>query len=131
MKARSLVFTMGITLAGLSLESVARADDPVADALYQEGRRAVIAKDWATACKKFQESHDREPAPGTLLNLADCEENRGRLVDALAHFEAAGRLFQVGDERVTYAKQRASGIERRVPKLTLRLHPTSPTGTVV
>src|SRR5688572_30934554 len=111
--------------------AIASAADPRAEQLYQEGRKAASAKDWDVACKKFKESHDREPAPGTLLNLGDCEEKRGKLVAAQSHFVAAGRLFRVGDERSIYAKQRAAQLERRTPKLALRLHPSSPVGTNV
>lgn len=105
--------------------------DSSADALYKEGRAAAIAKNWEVACKKFQESHDREPAPGTLLNLADCEENRGLLTNAFSHFESASRLFKAGDERVNYAKQRMAALDRRIPRLTLRLSPSTPTGANV
>lgn len=125
--ASFLAVLISLILAGSS----ARAEDATAEALYQEGRRAAAAKDWATACKKFRESHDREPAPGTLLNLADCEENQGKLLGALTHFEAAARLFPAGHERSGYAKERAASVGRRVPKLTVRLHPASPTGTRV
>lgn len=118
-----------LLLAGtsVSISRTASADE-LAEVLYQEGRQAARAKDWATACKKFRESHDREPAPGTLLNLADCEENQGKLRDALAHFDAASRLFHAG-ERLTYARQRAAAVERRIPKMTVRLRPTSPIGS--
>ena len=119
-----------VVAAGTTLPGVARADE-LAEQAYQEGRRAALAKDWTTACAKFRESHDREPAPGTLLNLADCEENAGKLLDALAHFEAASRLSKPGTERATYASQRALAVERKVPRLTLRLHPSAPTRTRV
>jgi len=131
MNTRALSFAATLVLACLSVPRVARASDPIAEALYQEGRHAADAHDWALACRKYRESHDREPAPGTLLNLADCEDNRGNLVDALAHFEAASRLFRAGDERIAYARQRGAATERRLPRLTLRLHPASPTGTVI
>ena len=130
-RPRALLLAAALALAGAAAEGVARAEDPAAEALYQEGRRAVIAKDWALACQKFRESHDREPAPGTLLNLADCEENRGAWLEALAHFQSAERLFRAGDPRGAYAKQRALALDHRMPKLTLRLHPASPIGTVV
>lgn len=124
-------FLPAALLMGLSMSfsRTALADDSVAETLYQEGRRAASAKDWELACRKFRESHDREPAPGTLLNLADCEEKRGLLTEAMAHFEAASRLFR--DERGPFAKERAIAIEKRLPRLTLRLEPTSPTDTTV
>ena len=51
-------------LVWLAPAAVAAAD-PMAEQLYQEGRKAAAAKDWDVACRKFKESHDREPAPGT------------------------------------------------------------------
>jgi hypothetical protein len=131
MHHRRTLYVLVTLVAMTGAARVALADDPRAEALYQEGRRAAQAKDWATACAKFRESHDREPAPGTLLNLADCEENRGKLLDAMARFEAAARLFKAGDDRATYARQRVVAIEKRLPKLVLRVQPTAPTGTTV
>jgi hypothetical protein len=115
----------------MAFSPVARANDTQAETLYQEGRRAAQAKDWATACKKFKESHDREPAPGTLLNLADCEEHRAKLVDALDHFESAARLFPAGNERALYATERASALGKRIPRLTVRLASSATPGTTV
>jgi hypothetical protein len=114
----------------LLITSVARADD-TAESLYQQGRDAAQAQNWEVACKKFKESHDREPAPGTLLNLGDCEEHLSKLVAATERFEAASRLFRPGDARIDYARQRAAAIDKRVPRLTLRLAPTAPTGSTV
>lgn len=98
----------------------AYASDPIAERLYRDGRAAAQVKDWDRACALFQQSQNREPAPGTLLNLADCEEHRGKLVTATAQYNAAARLFQSGDERTTYAKQRASTLEKRIAKLRIR-----------
>ena len=105
------------------------AGDVTAETLYQEGRRAAQSHDWTLACKKFRESQEREPAPGTLLNLADCEENRGELSLAIAHFEAAAALFR--DNRAAYAKQRAGALEKRLAKVTMRLPASAPPGVTV
>jgi hypothetical protein len=99
----------------------AAAADPVAERLYNDGRAAAQAKDWNRACALYQESQNREPAPGTLLNLADCEEHRARLVTAKAQFQTAARLFEASDSRVAYAKQRAAALEKRVARLRVRL----------
>jgi hypothetical protein len=125
---RSRWLGVAFVAAYASGSGIARGADPVAEGLYQEGRRAAQAHDWALACRKFQESHDREPAPGTLLNLADCEEKQGRFVEALAHFEAASRLFK--DERSTFAVKRATAVGLRTPRLTLSLR-SAPPRTVV
>jgi hypothetical protein len=108
----------------------ARAD-ATAEQLYQQGRDAARGKNWALACARFLVSQEREPAPGTLLNLADCEEHLGRLLDALGHFETAARTFKPGDERVLYARQRALAVAGRAPKLTIRLDPGAVPDTAV
>ncbi len=107
----------------------ARADDATAEALYNDGRRAAEAKNWELACAKFRESNERETAPGTLLNLADCEEKRGQLTSAIAHFEAASRLFH--DDRAPFAKERANAADRRRPRVAVRLAAPAPAGATV
>jgi hypothetical protein len=127
------VATLGLCALAITvaIPRAAAAADPAAETLYQEGRRAAQAHDWPLACKKFEESEAREPAPGTLLNLADCEENRGRLVAAAAHFDTAARLFHSGDPRVAYAVQRGLAVAARLPKLVLRLALGSPASATV
>ena len=111
--------------------AVARADDPTAESLYREGRRAAVAKDWDLACRKFKESIEREAAPGTMLNLADCEENRGHLLSAVAHYQLAAGKFKASDERSEFCKQRVAALEKRVVRLTIRLAAPSPAGASV
>ena len=127
---RALPFVL-VAFGVAGLEGVALASDPVAEALFQEGRRAAQAHDWALACRKFQESLDKERAPGTMLNLADCEANSGKLTDAAKHFEVAAGMYQQGDWRVADAKRRKSAVEQRLPVLTLRLDPSIPAGAQV
>src|SRR5262244_1618441 len=99
--------------------SYAQARDPVAaEQLFIEGRAAAARGDYATACPKFAESQHLEPATGTLLNLADCEERLGKLASAWQHFrEAFYKLLETNDERLQYATRRASQLEKRVPRL--------------
>jgi hypothetical protein len=109
----------------------ADADDPVADALYREGRLAAQAKNWDLACSKFRQSQEREPAPGTALNLGDCEENRGHWVAAADHFREAVRYFKPGDGRVEYSEHRLAALEKKIPRLFLRLHASAASGVTV
>lgn len=125
----TVLSSLAIVVALGSSATPAFAGDVTAEILYQEGRRAAQSHDWTLACKKFRESQDREPAPGTLLNLADCEENRGELTLAIAHFEAAAALFR--DNRATYAKERAGALEKRLARVTMRLPPSAPKGATV
>jgi hypothetical protein len=102
-----------------------------AEQLFREGRRLVQAGDYPAACPKFAESERIEPAPGTLLNLADCEEHARQLVSAREHFGLAASGFPRGDSRRDVAMQRAAALEARLAHLTLRLAETAPAGTVV
>jgi hypothetical protein len=111
-----------LLLAGTARE--ASASDVAAEVLYQEGQRAADAHDWSLACQKFRESHAREPAPGTLLNIANCEEKLGELNASLAHYEAVAAL--VHDDRAKFATERAKTIRGRIPKLVVRLAPSIP-----
>lgn len=117
--ARSVV-AAALVLALTSTSGVARAADPVAEALYQEARRAMATGDLELACKKFEESAVRESAPGTLLNLGDCQEKRGELVAAKASFEKASASFQPTDTRVSYTRDRLTALEKRIPHITPR-----------
>lgn len=122
MTLKSPALTFAAALVATVLFSVrALAADPIAERLYNDGRRAAEAKDWDRACQLFQESQNREPAPGTLLNLADCEENRGKLLAAAAQFHMASRLFQPGDARIQYATERAAQVQQRVARLRIVL----------
>ncbi len=107
----------------LSTAPLARAGDKsaVADALFRQGRRAADRGDWATACERFEQSQEAEAAPGTLLNLADCEETRGQLTRAWRDFLALADALPETDERKAVALERARRLERSMPKLRVRL----------
>src|SRR5690242_7148142 len=94
--------------------------DPVAaEALFHDGRAAAQKGDWETACPKFRESQRLDPAAGTLLNLADCEEHRGKVATAWQLFRQVVESLPPTDERVPLAKDRASALEKRLPRLTV------------
>jgi hypothetical protein len=108
--------------------AVAQPHDPVAaEALFREGRRAVEAGDLPTACRKFEESHRLEPAPGTLLNLADCEERTGKLATAWQRYSRVAEQLPPADERHALAQERAAALEKRMPRLKI----TAPPGVSV
>ena len=106
--------------------------DPVAAAaLFQEGRDAAKRGDYATACPKLSDSYRLDPAPGTLLNLADCTEHLGKLASAWQLFQQAIEHLASGDARLAPAKQRAAALEANLPRLTVVLAPNAPDGTKV
>lgn len=114
-------------LVALSVPAFAAPSE--GELLFREGRAAMTAKDYEKACLKFAESQKKEPAPGTSLNLGDCEEQRGHLVAAHAAFTVAAQGFAAADKK-KYAQSRADGIDRRIPRLTIRASTRTP-GLVV
>lgn len=85
----------------------------------------------AAACALFEESQRLEPAPGTLLNLANCEEALGKVASAWAHVLGALDKLPTTDERFEVATTLARRLEPRLPKLVLRLAPSAPATTQV
>ena len=106
-------------------------DTAAADALFKQGREAMKRNDYATACPEFAESQRLDPAAGTLINLAQCEENSGKLVLALQRWQAAIDSLAAGDDRLGGAKQKKAALKARVPKLTISLASGAPSATKV
>lgn len=96
-------------------------DGARAEVLFQEARKLIERKRYADACPKLLESYQIDPAGGTLLNLADCYEKEGKLASALARFrEAVAHSQKAGrTERENTARERATRLEPRVPKVTI------------
>jgi len=102
-----------------------------ADTLFRDGRTLMKAGNFTAACPKFAESERLDPAPGTLLNLAECETQVGAIVSAREHFGLAASGFPRGDPRRTVALERAAGLEARIAHLTIHLAPTAPANATV
>jgi hypothetical protein len=92
-----------------------------ADALFQSAKAAMVRGDFATACSQLTESLHLDPEPGTMLNLAECEDRRGQVASALAHLEEARRRLPPNDYRVAFTEQRIVALGKRTPRLSLRL----------
>src|SRR5262245_29948991 len=121
------LFVMAMALAG-PLFAQNRA---AAEALFQAGRAALAKGDYATACEKFAESQPLDPAVGTLFNLAECNDKLGKLATAWQLFNQVADTLADNDPRKNVARERSRQLESRLPKLVLRLDPTSPPGSVV
>ena len=111
----------------------ARADEPaaaMASALFEQGRAALKRGDFETACARFRASDGLDPAVGTKLNLADCEEKRGKLATSWELFRTAREKLPPKDERVALVAARIADLDWRVPKLVVTLGPKAPRDTV-
>jgi hypothetical protein len=101
-----------------------------ADVLFKEGRQLAKAGKVAEACDKFSESLRLAPAAGTLMNLADCEEQLGKLMSArMCWKELVSSLPPAGDPRRDHAQLRLEQLEARLPGLTIRPARKMPAGT--
>jgi hypothetical protein len=87
------------------------------------------AGDYDTACSRFRESDRLDPAVGTKFNLANCEEQRGRVATAWELFRAVAETLPETDERRPIALERAETLHARLPRLTLRLAEGAPPET--
>ncbi|UQA61183.1 tetratricopeptide repeat protein [Polyangium aurulentum] len=96
-----------------------------------QGRQAAKNGDHERALELFRQSHALEPAPGTLLNIADCEERLGKLSEARKHYAELIEELPSTDERRTIAARHAAEIDQRAPRLRVSVARGAPEGTSV
>jgi serine/threonine-protein kinase len=101
----------------------AAADDAkiAAEALFAEGRQLMDAGKLEQACAKFEQSEKLDSAPGTLLNLGECYEKRGKTASAWTAFRraAAAANAKGQTERSGFARDRAARLEPELAKLSI------------
>jgi hypothetical protein len=138
---------VGLTLIALALgvvrahaQAAAPAPEPTAppagdttraEQLFKDGVAAAKAGDHRTACAKFAASLELVTRASTLLNLAQCEADNGRLASALQRYRAGVALLPPGDPRLDVAIERMEAIGKRVPRLTITLADAAPTARVL
>jgi len=102
-------------------------DKALATMLFQEGRTLMAAGRVAEACPKLEESQRLDPGGGTLLNLALCHEQEGRLMRAWSEFKEAATVARRDGrrDRELEAESHTSTLEPRLSRLTIAV----PVGT--
>jgi hypothetical protein len=120
-----------VALLVLGRATPARAQGPAAEALFEDGRKALAAGDLETACARFRASDQIDPAPGTKANLAECEEKRGKVATAWELSQTALSKLPEGDPRAAILKQRIAKLEARLPRIVLNLAAGAPPDTTV
>ena len=121
--------TLGASLLAATLLAAGAAHaDGAGDAerLFREGVKLRDAGDFTSACPKFADSFALDPAPGTLVNLGDCEVRIGKLTAAIEHYKLAVAGFPKGDKRRDLVAQKATAVEPKLAHLTIKLAPTVP-----
>jgi hypothetical protein len=119
-------FVLASTAALVAMRaSIALGDgDLAAEALFREGREHMDKQDYATACAKFTESERLDPAPGTLLNIAECSEKLGRTATAWKSYAEAADRLDANDDRRPYALQRRDALATHLPRLHVDVRQT-------
>lgn len=85
----------------------------MAEALFKEGKRLLAERQVPEACRKFESSYRIDPAPGTLLNLAMCHEQEGKLATAWGEFNESLQIAKKTNrtDRAKIAREHISAIE--------------------
>ncbi|MEZ4296715.1 MAG: hypothetical protein R3B70_17240 [Polyangiaceae bacterium] len=131
-RLRALGAAAGLALC-LSAQS-GRADGPLGGVVdqsrdhFEAGREAMKTGDLKKACAEFAASLSINPAPGPLINLAVCEEKRGRVASALARYEEIAATLPESDSRVGFARTKIRDLLPRTPTLTVQIEQGAPEG---
>lgn len=130
--ALALIVALGIVPAGAS------ADEPSADALFEQGMADLGAKRYRTACPALRRSFRAEARAETLYQIGQCEEGAGHLTTAAAAYDdylalydrlsAAERKLEKRRERS--AVERRAALEPRIPRVVFKLN-SAPEGVRV
>ncbi len=111
----------GVAFAPLArAENPANVPDPVAQALFQDGRDLVDKGQWDAGCTKFEASMLLYPAASTLLNIARCYEHQSKLASAWSAYK---RVQVLNRETLGEERRRAIDemVEAQIKSLTPRL----------
>ncbi len=113
------IFVFGVFVSGRATAG----DAALAEQLFREGRERLDAGDYAAACPKLEESYAQDPATGTLLALALCEEATGKTASAWANYgEVAARSKREGRaDREQAASEHQSALEPTLSYLTIHV----------
>jgi hypothetical protein len=131
MVAAAVVVTIAAVAAAGGVASAQPANK--ADALFDEGRALLEQGKYKEACAAFEASLAEADAIGTRLNLALCEEKRGRIYTAVLKFEdTAARAERSGQlDSAKVAREHATALRPRVPTLVITFAERAPGEKVV
>lgn len=118
-RAAALLAGLALSLAGAAPawgQDAARAEET-----FQAGHALLAEGKYGEACPKFEESQNQDPASGTLLALAYCQEHSGLLASSWLSYVAAAHLAarEGHSERQAAAQERAKAMTERYSTLTV------------
>lgn len=99
--------------------------DAQAEEYFQQGKAAMARHEYAKACSLFEASKSLEDTLGTLLNLADCHQQAGKIATAWSEFteaeQRARSLKPPREERAVFAHDRAEALKKMLPRIKLNV----------
>ena len=99
--------------------------------MFDEGRKLLDDGKYADACDKFTAAIQLDPeAPGTMLNLGECNEKLTKIAEALTWYKKAeehARTYKM-TEYERRANEKARALEARVPVVKLEFEAELPAG---
>lgn len=107
-----------------TLATRASADSTTsAEALFDHGKQLLDAGKIDAACEAFEASIKLDPQIGAKLNLADCRERQGRVIDAYVIYEAAANeAAHTGKPgREAFARKRLENLNSKVVRFRLNV----------
>lgn len=118
----------------------ARADDAgEAKVMFDHGLEEMKRGRFDAACPALAESYKRNPLPGALFTLADCEAQRGRIATAVKRYEEyLGVYAKLPKDKLAkqrgrdaHSKEQISLLLPQLPKVTIVLADAEADGLVV
>jgi hypothetical protein len=110
------------------IADVSPGDAVKAKALFDQGQAEMDAGKIDAACATFETSFKLDPQIGARLNLADCRERQGKIVEAYALFagaaDEAARTKKQGRE--SFARQRMAALQPKLVRVTVRIAEPAP-----
>lgn len=120
----AVVVAAGVFGAPIFYAPAAHAD-AIADAeeLFRRAKALIAQGKHEEACPLLKESYRLDPGQGTLLNLALCHEQTGRVASAWGEFRAVEQQARVSVppklDRAELARQHAEKLEPRISRVRI------------
>jgi hypothetical protein len=137
--SRAFALLLAVCLFGAAGDAWAGDEAPTASEvqiardLFERGKLKWTQGDFAEAASLFVASQEQVPKAGTVILLADCYEQLGKLRSARDEFQRAAELATgAGDSDLAHrARTREAALLPRIPRLEVRVPSPSPPGLLV
>lgn len=117
-------FGLVVLLCLVGIATPASADDVTnAEELFRRAKALMSANKHVDACPLLEESYRLEKAMGTLLNLALCHEQIGKIASAWGEFRAVEQQARAStpprEDRAKLAREHADKLEPRLSRVRI------------